>query len=267
VEQRRAEAVRLAHELLAELTLCVPFYRNPLMLARQIEEWNKYPDWVRVILVDDCSPEPALPIVKRLASAETLKRLEVYRTDIDVKWAREFCRNLMAKVATTDWLLMLDIDHVAPVESLELLKGIPLPPKRWFRFRRIRIGKADETRKKDFQKTRLPDDAERGEVHEHIDSYLTRAKHYWKAGGYNEKFCGVLGGGNEFLRRFEALYPVEVISGDVFLHVYTRSVINDASDLHCSRDTKPGKDLWRAIQKAGWQPPTEWLTLPWSRVL
>jgi len=233
------------------------------MLARQLEEWNKYDGTLPVILWDDGSPEPALPIVKKLASKATLKSLAVYRTDIDVKWAREFARNAMAKVATTDWLLMADIDHVFPAESLRLLRGTPLRPKYWFRFRRMRVGKADETRKKDP----IPNDVEFGEVHPHIDSYLIRAKHFWKSGGYNEKFCGVLGGGNEFLRRLQALYPVEVLTGDIFMHVYTRSVINDASDWACSRDTKPGKDLWRSIQKAGWQPPTEWLTLPWSRVL
>lgn len=260
----------MAHEILDSLdslTLCIPYYRQPKMLARQLEEWNRYDGALRIVLIDDCSPEPALPIVNKLASKATLGVLEVYRVQEDRPWNREMARNLASTVATTDFLLHVDIDHILPAESMRLLRGIPLPPKRWFRFRRIRIGKADETRKKDLAKSGLPDEAERGEIHEHIDSYLIRAKHYWKAGGYNEKFCGVLGGGNEFLRRLEALYPVEVIPGDVFLHVYTRHVIQDASDWACSRDTKPGKDLWRSIQKAGAAPPTEWLTLPWSRVL
>jgi hypothetical protein len=237
------------------------------MLARQIAEWNRYDGSLRIVLWDDCSHEPVLPLVKKLASKATLGVLEVYRTEVDKPWAREFCRNAMAKVASTPWLLMVDLDHVLPAESLRLLRGTPLPPKRWFRFRRIRVGKADETRKKDLANAGVPDDAEFAEVKPHVDSYLCRAKHFWKAGGYQELFVGVLGGGNEFLRRFEALYPVEVIPGDVFLHVYTLHVVNDASDWKCSRDTKPGKDLWRSLQKHGGQPPTQWLTLPWSRVL
>lgn len=266
----RTKALRLAQEVLDSLdsvTLCVPFYRNSSMLRRQIEEWNKYHGGLRIILWDDCSPEPALPIVKELASAATLDVLEVYRTDIDVKWAREFARNAMSKVASTRYLLHVDIDHVLPAESLRLLRGTPISSKRWYRFRRMRVGKADETRKKDFKNAGLPDDAEFGEVAPHVDSYLCQTKHFWRAGAYNEAFLGMLGGGNEFLRRFEALHPVEVFPGNVFLHVYTRHVIDDASDLHCSRDTKPGKDLWRQIQRAGWKPPDKWLTLPWSRVL
>lgn len=232
------------------------------MLARHVEEWNKYEGTLPIILVDDGSPEPALPIVKKLASAATLKVLEVYHTDVDLPWCREFARNLASKMAATPWILHADLDHVFPVESLQRLRTTPLESKRWFRFRRMRVGKADETRKKD----RIPTHCEYGEIHPHVDSYLCRLKHYWKVGGYNEAFCGVLGGGNEFLRRFEALYPCEVLK-KVFLHVHTRSVIDDASDLHCSRDTKPGKDLYRALHRAGSAYPTEWLTLPWSRVL
>ena len=247
-----------------DVTLCVPYYRQPLILTRQIEEWNKYEGSLRIILWDDGSPEPALPIVKKHASKATRDVLEVYRTDVDIPWAREFARNASSKQASTKWLLHVDIDHVLPLKSLQKLRTIELSPKTWFRFRRVRIGKADETRKKDYAKAGLPDSAERGEVHPHVDSYLIQAKHYWRAGGYDERFCGVLGGGNEFLRRLEAIYTPQVL--DTFLHVYTRHVIKDASDWSCDRDTQPGKDLWRKLKNAGSSTPKEWLTLPWSRV-
>jgi hypothetical protein len=257
----------LAEEVLDSvdsLTLALSYYRQPKMLARHVEEWNKYEGTLPILLGDDCSPEPALPIVVKYASRATLSALQVYRTEVDRPWCREFVRNLLSRMAVTPWILHADLDHLLPIESLQLLRKTPLPSKHWFRFRRIRIGKADETRRKD----KIPPDCERGEIHEHVDSYLCKVKHYWNVGGYNESFCGVLGGGNEFLRRFHAMYPSMQVPGDVFLHVYTRSVVNDASDLHCSRDTKPGKDLWRSMVKAGGGgPPTQHLTLPWSRVL
>lgn len=252
---------------LEEITLCVPYYRNVGMLRRQIEEWNKYPPGMRIILVDDGSPEPALPIVEELASEQTLARLEVYRTGVDIPWAREFCRNLASTRAVTQWLLHIDIDHILPVEHLLEIPQHTVSWGDWFRFRRFRVGKADETRKKDFKKNGLPDDADFGEVHPHVDSYLCRRKHYWKVGGYNEKFVGVLGGGNEFLRRAESLYPLKIFPGNVALHVYTRHAIPDASDQHCSRDSMPGKRLWEKLRDRGELYPTETLTLPWSRVL
>lgn len=247
----------------SELTLCVPFYRNVGMLRRQIEEWNKYPLKVRIILVDDASPEPALPIVEECASPATLRKLEVYRTGVDIPWAREFCRNLASTRAATEWLLHVDVDHILPVEHLTELLETPVRWKVWFRFRRYRVGKADETRKKD----KIPDDREFGEIHPHVDSYLCRKKHYWKVGGYNEKFCGVLGGGNEFLRRAEEKYPIEIFPGNVALHVYTRHAIPDASDRHCSRDKAPGKNLWKRLRARQELSPKDVLTLPWSRVL
>lgn len=252
------------NDFVRDLTLIVPYYRQPKMLALQVAEWNKYSDWPQIILVDDCSPEPALPIVKELASEKTRKNLIVYRTDVDIPWSREFARNLGSKLATTEWLLHVDIDHIVPAASMEQLRDLPLMlPRKFYRFRRMRVGKADETRKKDA----IPANCEFGEIHPHVDSYLLRASDYWTAGGYNEKFCGVLGGGNEFLRRLEAKFPSDMVPGDIFLHVHTRSVVDDASDRHCSRDTKPGKDLWRAMNRSGGSQPTEWLTLPWSRVL
>lgn len=251
-------------EPVGTFTLLVPYYRQPEMLRRQIAEWEKYPAEVLIDLGDDCSHEEAAPIVREVASPELRKRLRVFRTDVDRPWAREFVRNLLSKQAQTEWLLHVDIDHVLPAESASALLPIELDPKSWYRFPRYRVGKADETRRKDD----IPDDAEFGKIKPHIDSYLVRGKRYWAAGGYNEEFIGVLGGGNEFLRRLElAAGPPHVLPESVCLHVYTRDKVKDSSDWACNRDTTPGKRLWlslKAEKKLG-EPKT--LTLPWHREL
>src|SRR5690606_13403190 len=105
-------------------------------------------------------------------------RLEVYRTEVDIPWSREFARNLATNRAPTDWVLHIDIDHILPAEHIPTLQKTPISRKRWYRFRRCRVGKADETRKKD----QISPDCEFGEIHPHIDSYLCRTKNYWKAG-------------------------------------------------------------------------------------
>ena len=48
---------------LNEVTLIVPFYRNVEMLREQCRLWNLLPEDIRVIVVDDGSPEPAAPII------------------------------------------------------------------------------------------------------------------------------------------------------------------------------------------------------------
>ena len=255
-----------------ELTLIVPFYRNILMLKRHVEEWNKYPEGVKVICVDDGSPEPALPVIMecrgrpacRPTRADTSgPPLQLCRITKDIPWNRGGARNLGAYVAATDWILHVDIDHILPAESAFSILNYPRNPKRWYRFPRWRVGKADETRKKD----RIGENKNYGQIHPHVDSYLVRRKTYWKTGGYDEDFSGAIGGGNEFLRRLENHQPVELLPPPIRLEVYTRDVIKDASDWSLSRDNSRYKALRRQKEMSGNPQPKNPLRFPWVREL
>jgi hypothetical protein len=236
------------------------------MLRRQIEEWNLYPSGLKVICVDDGSPEPALPIINEFISVFTFNTtcVELYRIEIDRPWNRSGARNLGAHVATTDWIIQVDIDHVLPADAAKsLVHNFSPDPQRWYRFPRIRRGKADETRKKDP----IPDDQEYGQIHPHVDSYLVRRDFYFKVGGYNEDFAGAIGGGNEFLRRLEKQQRVELLPLPIRLEVYTRDVIKDASDWSLSRDKTEYSKRRRIIERNGSPKPTNPLRFPWKRQL
>lgn len=242
-------------------TLIAPFYRNCLMLKRQVEEWNRYPAAVKVICIDDGSPESALPIIEANASAELRERLHVYRIGVDVPWNREGARNLGAKAAETAWIVHIDIDHILPAESaIQLLQFEP-NPKRWYRFPRWRRGRADETRKKDA----IADDVEYGRIHPHVDSYLVRRDLYWQAGGYDEDFSGCLGGGNDFIARLSKISLVSELPATIRLEVYTRSEIEDASDWSLSRDKTEGHKRREQKAKSGRYMPTDTLRFPWTQ--
>jgi glycosyltransferase involved in cell wall biosynthesis len=214
-------------------SLLVPYYRQPRMLREQIRLWNAYPEGVQIILVDDGSPEPALPIVEECASGWLKQRLSVYRIGIDVPWNRGGARNLATKEAATDWIVHVDIDHVLTGDCAKRLLDFTPDPKRWYRFERYRNGKADDTRKKD----KIPPFLDYGKIHPHIDSYLCTKEAYWKAGGYNEDFSGCLGGGSPFLALMESTNgPSAMLPSDISLQVYTRSVVADSSDHTLSRD-------------------------------
>lgn len=240
-------------------SLIIPFYRNTAMLARQVQEWNRYPAGLRVVVVDDGSPEPAEPIIREHATPELLSRLALYRIGVDIPWNRGEARNLGAQLAWTDWIVQADIDHVLPVESAHELLAFDGDPRKWYRFRRFRVGKADETRNKDA----LPRDAEFGEVKPHCDSYLVTKGLYWQAGGYNLAFSGCLGGGSPFLQELAKEGPMEVLP--IPLHVYTRSTVADASDHSLSRDTSEYSRRKAAMR--GKVRGTEPVRSPWSRVL
>jgi hypothetical protein len=229
------------------------------MLARQVQEWNQYPRDIRLIVVDDGSPEPAEPIIREHATPELLDRLALYRIGVNIKWNRNGARNLGAKEAKTPWIMHIDIDHLLPVESAHALLAFEPDPAKWYRFRRFRVGKADETRNKDA----IPRDAEFGEVKPHCDSYLCTRDLYWQAGGYNEDFSGCLGGGSPFLQELAKEGEVEVLR--VPLHVYTRSTVADASDHTLSRDTSEYARR-KAAMRGKYRSPSH-IRFPWHRVL
>ena len=58
-----------------QLTLCVAYYRQPLMLARQLAEWERFPPGIEILVVDDGSPEPAREVLAA-ASAALRSRLK-----------------------------------------------------------------------------------------------------------------------------------------------------------------------------------------------
>lgn len=246
------------------VTLVLPFYRNVGMLQRQLAEFEHYPpDGVRLIVVDDGSPEPARDVVLRYASPDLRARLHLYRITVDIPWNREGARNLGATKADTDWVVHVDIDHVLPAPAAARLVEYDPSPDFWYRFARYRNGAADETRQKDP----LPTDAAFGAVKPHIDSYLITRDMYWDVGGYDEDFAGVLGGGTDFLKRLERRYGAPLmLPRDVVLHVYTRHVIPDASDRWLSRSKERGKQIQQ--RKGGTlKKPDRPLRFPWVREL
>lgn len=242
---------------LETFTLCLTYYRNREMLRRQLAEILRYPLAVKVIIVDDGSPEPAADIVQVVRSVR--ERVELYRIDVDIPWNREGARNLATTHVTTPWLVHLDIDHVMPhTTATSLLKFEP-KPGRWYQFARWRVGAADETRKKDA----APPTSTFCRIHSHWEAGLLEAAVYHEIGGYDEDYAGVLGGGGNFLRRLDAKAQRSMLPPDLALHVYTRNAIPDASDQWCSRDTTRGAALDRA---KGMQKPARPLRFPWHKV-
>ena len=244
------------------LTLCICYFDQPLMLARQIQEWERFPAELQIIVVDDGSPtKPALPVVAE-ASAALQSRLRLYRIQVNRDWGREGARNLAAAKTSTDWLIQTDIDHILSAAAAAHLVEFDPNPNFWYRFSRFRNGKADETRRKDA----IADDVEYGEVKSHIDSYLITAAMYSQI-LYDEDFIGCLGGGTDFLRRLEWHFGAPLmLPPDIRLDVYTRHIIADASVTSLSRDTRRGKQIARS-KSASRPKPAKSLRFSWQRQL
>ena len=237
------------------------------MLRKQLETWASYPKYVRdafvFVIVDDGSPEPAYDTI---AVAEHGFPVELYRILEDIPWNRGCARNLGTQVCTTPWIMHIDTDHVLPPSSAALLLRAftgTMKPSRWFRFDRYRVGAADETRKKD----KADPKAAFVRIHPHIDSYLCTPEAYWRAGGYNEDFSGVLGGGSPFLAEMvkangePAVLPIS-------LEVHTRHSVPDSSEHTLPRDPEAFTRRKREIMaRRGTLRGHDPVRCKWERVL
>jgi glycosyltransferase involved in cell wall biosynthesis len=209
------------------LSIVLTFYGQPAMLAEQARIWRDYPAGVEVIVVDDGSAVPAEP---QAGSSG-------YRVEVDIPWHQDGARNLGARMATGEWLLLLDIDHaISACELSRLLALLPmLPPGTAFRPNR-----------------RLVDEAYRLTPAANI--WLIRRKDFWRVGGYDERLCGHYGTDLEFRPKLKRTLRERVLP--VVLDVYRRDNIADATTAGLDRTV---------VQPPRLKGPRKVVGFPWSR--
>lgn len=247
------------------LSLVMPYYRNPGMLATHYKLMSFWPralvDSVEVIIVDDGSPEPALDVYR----PPGLPRLSIYRVGVDIPWHQHGARNLGAHVSHGDVLLLTDMDHVIPAATLLwVMQGAGGPtsphPTRAVMFPRrdapdlkMTVGKDGVTPKPHPNTFAMP-------------------RNLWDAvGGYDEDFCEFYGTDSMFRKRLEARAPIVMAPDDMFIVRFPRDVIPDASTTTLDRD-KSRRYAERAVVherkvRAGRAGIPTTLNFPWERVL
>lgn len=205
-----------------ELTMVLPHFQNLGMWAEQQRIWASYPAILRsrlhVIVVDDCSPDGLWPTPESV-TVEGLASLRIYRLTEKKRWNWLGCRNLGAKEATTEWILLTDIDHGLPMETLQRLLSTKLDPHSAYRFRRVTATKPWPYAMADCTDYKM-----------HNDSwFVTRDLFFHKrVGGYDERLSGCYGTSGEFKDRVMAATKTHVVLPDVLIR-YPREVIADAS--------------------------------------
>jgi hypothetical protein len=245
---------------LPDLTLVVPYYRNPVMLARQCQGWatwpEKYKRRLKVILVDDGSPEPAADVER----PEGLPEISIYRVTEDRPWHQHAARNLGAHVAGEGWMLLTDMDHVLTAESGRLImKSIDkgrLEPSAIYMLDRVEADTGEPTR----------DD--RGNPKPHPNSFVVTRETFWRIGGYDEDYCGIYGTDGLFKQRAFNIAARKHLK--IPLVRYWRDLVPDAStDAPRKEGRDPGARRRVAAEKAarGEADTVKTLQFPWERVL
>lgn len=196
-----------------KLSLVMAYYRAPLMLKRHTETWGLYSEYVkkrlRVILVDDGSPEPITPpAVKGV-------EVHVFRIKQNIPWNMDGARNLAMFHCPDKFALMTDMDHLLePGEAEKLIRN---PWLRGYFYYPSRV------------------DIHGNEQKRHPNSFVLAVEDFWRIGGYDEDFAGYYGSDANFVKNLRGVAkPIEV---DVFALRHYQGVVPDASTSDWGRKT------------------------------
>lgn len=243
------------------LTLVVPYYRNPGMLVAQQALWASYPADLRqhfhVIVVDDGSPKYK---AEGSFAPVDLASYRLYKILVDCRWNWLACRNLGMAEASTDWVLMTDIDHLLPVETLRRLIYGKLDERNVYRFSRVDAvpGIFDAPIDLASLPTYKP----------HPNTWLMTRAMFDQIGGYDERFSGFYGTDGEFRDRVSVNAAAIVLLPDPMIRV-PREILPDASTTSYGRKEPQDRENVSRIRTARANLP-EWRplrgTFKWARV-
>lgn len=222
------------------ISLVVPFYENHGFIQRQARHWSSWPvdvrDHVEVLVVDDGSPLPLGGL------AVEGVRLRQFRIDVDIRWNWLAARNIGAHHAGGEWLLLTDMDHMVPTDTMRAAIYGELDPKVVYAFRRQEHTGAL--------------------VNPHSASFLMTKALFWQIGGYDEALSGHYGTDGEYRRRLAKHAAIEILPFPLVRHEY----VGDSSTVRYQRKQPEDAAVGRivAARGKGWTPKT--LSFPYHEV-
>lgn len=238
------------------ISLVIRYYDQPLMLAFQIKALaalhSDVKAYLHIVIVDDGSPRPAYDTLLSMDAGvlAATPALNLYRIMVDVPWNQEAATNVGVANVETEFLLHLDIDHVAPQGTLWNLITKPHNTDTVYLFQRAWSDGRTRTMAPGLW-------------------FLSKAL-FDKAGGLEERFAGrYLPSDRDFMQRIErrAEGKVQVLK-DVLI-VHDESEIADASALLGAPHIvgPDGEALYdQILANRGDGPPLR-MTYPWEKVL
>lgn len=254
------------------ITFICAYYRNAGQLREQQRVWSQYSPklkpYFHVVVTDDCSPTaPALPEVRDAGIAS----FQLYRLLKDVPWNWLSCRNLGVEKARTEWVLLTDIDHVLPEETLRVIMDCRLKETHVYRFSRV-----------DATLAWIKGGVKLSRLHSykpHPNTWFMTREMFDKTGGYDERLSSLYGTDGEYRDRvYEAADAVDMLPYPMIR--YPREVIPDAStDLswlksdgeHFTRKHNPKNDAELLRRRAERSKIPDWkplrVTFPYEHLI
>ena len=231
---------------MTDLTVILAYYENPGMLNEQFKTFRALPqairDHLQLIVVDDGSP-------KHPAVAQKIGMpLQVYRVGVDIRWNQDACRNIGVHHATTEWVLMTDMDHLIPQATLDRIVSRKWSGEKVYKFSRVTAPHMTHYKP-------------------HPNSWLMTRLMFNRIGGYDERLAGWYGTDADFRRQVETIAQIIMLK-EVLIRV-PREVIPDASTTTYLRKQEEDRENLKRLRKQISKIPNArpmTLTFPYTRI-
>lgn len=238
---------------MTRFSVCMPYYDNPGILHVHLSTWAAFPkdvrDRLRLVIVDDASPNAPAETVMRDYPIDVERRL--FRIERDVPWGWPAAKNIAMHEIPDGPALVTDIDHVLEADAAAAL---------------LRMNVRDDTHYIPARRK-----VNREPYKRHPGSYIMQRSLYWRIGGFEENWLGLYG--TDFMmrdraRRMSRRREID----DVVLTLWGRSDLPDASTTTYARKDGPYysgamPEVRAAMHKAAQGPVLKTMTQPYRRVL
>lgn len=209
------------------VTIGMPYYNQPEMLALHYDLWTRYANEgikFKVIICDDGSQaHPAIDVPGRPDF------VSIYKITKDRPWNWHAARNICIKEAEKGWLILTDIDHIVSGQAIRTLPT--LDTKKAYNFTRWDYDTMKQTlHPRTFQPK------------PHPNTWAMTTTNFRKL-YYDERWSGVYGGDGSYAARARSLFGAPVILVEPIYRV-PRATCSDASGEGARRKQERSKD-WR----------------------
>ena len=156
------------------ITVGYNYYENKELFEEVKDHWLTL-GYSNLLFVDDGSVE------EPLAAEDMPEGWQLYRINEDLPFAYNLARNTIMRNTTTDWNLLLDLDHIPNEKLVRRMNGYKFKRKHLTLIHRLKHAT--------------------GEYKQHTSQFFVHKDDFWGCGGYQELTTGY-GNDHEFRTKF-----------------------------------------------------------------